>query len=117
MSKRVTLAQATDTVEADLFGRVYDLRPVTRSVEEKLRETAKQIGEDTDVDELDGDEFIEHAGRILDVLLKPSGADNRTAASKALLDAWKGEKLTRAGVWEFLTDLQRNAAGGGERPT
>lgn len=116
--KRITLAAATDTVEADVFGRIYELRQVTRSVEEKLRAIAGEAG-DKDVDDMDGDAFIAYVGEVFDVLLKPAGPDNRTAASKALLDAWKGEKVTRAGVWEFLTDLQRNGngAGGDERPT
>lgn len=116
MSKRITLAQATDTTEADVFGRVYELRPITRSVEEKLRAIGEEAG-DKDIDDLDGDEFVGYVGRFLDALLKPLGPDNRTMASKALGDAWKGEKVTRGQVWEFLQELQRNGAGGEERPT
>lgn len=113
---RVTLAAATDTVEADVFGRIYELRAVTRSVEEKLRAVADKAG-DQDVDDMDGDAFVAYVGEVFDVLLKPAGPDNRTLASKAVLDAWKGEKVTRSGIWEFLTDLQRNGTGGDERPT
>lgn len=115
MSKRVTLAAATDTVEADVFGRVYELKPVTRSVEEKLRAIADEAG-DKDFDDLDGDEFIAYVGKVFDALLKPAG-EHRTLPSKAVLEAWKGEKVTRAQVWEFLQDLQRNGTGGEERPT
>ncbi len=98
-------------VEVDLWGTMYDLLPVTRSLETPLAEAGRKVTEvltqepEAGKEEAQADQLVEAVSAVLDLRLKPQNGA-RTKASKKILDAWKADKLSVDQILDFLEDLK-----------
>lgn len=107
MVKRPSLGSpATDErVEVELWGSLYRVKEVTRSVQSKL-------------DAMDGakfetaDEAVEVIGTALEALLEP--LDGQQAGARGLIvSKWQADELSLQALERFFTDLREAA----ENPT
>lgn len=112
MGKRITLADLTgETTEVDLFGHLYTVRQVTRSVQKKLEATDKKLVAALKSD--DGDKVIDAIIGGLDALLEP--AEKSPAVGESLKDAWKNDRLSLNEINRLYESIQETAAD--DRPT
>lgn len=122
---RYSFGESTDTVTVDLFGRDFELRPITKSVSAALEQLDQANAErfkdrDLEADPLTDEEQIAFWGGILDAILKPAGSQ-RKPASAVLTDAWDRDLVEITAVEPWVLGLRRGpgfiaetAAGAGD---
>lgn len=98
---RPTLGPATPlNVEVDLFGRLFTLKTVTRSVQRSMDEMLERLNAAGEADDV-----VNAVGDLFDLLLAPTNGQ-RTTPKKIVADKWQGDELTLASLLAFLGDLQ-----------
>lgn len=100
----IDAAPVTEAPEFDLWGSVFTLRPLTRSVEAKVKETLERADA-----ALDSDQAVEMLGEMLDHLLAPE-AGKRKKASAFVVAKWQADELAIDQIETFV-DKVREAAG------
>lgn len=107
--KRPTLGAPTtdERPEVEMWGRVFHVRPLTRSVQRSLAEAEDAIAAADGVDA----EMAVVAGRF-DALLAPANGQ-RTPASKLLLEEWNADRLDVGALTRFFEQVLELVA----RPT
>ena len=102
---RIAINSAFESVEVDLWGEVYALRAVTRSVEKKAVELEKKL-----TDETDSDTIVTVIGQLLDARLLAEAGQPKP--SSAVVKKWKADELSLAQLFAFLNNLAEH-----DRPT
>lgn len=96
---RISIADSLETFEVDLWGRIFDAVPVTRSVQMRATELEREGGDVLDGEE--PDEIVAYLGKMLDLRLKPAkGA--RKLASEAIAEKWQADELSIAQLVSFV---------------
>lgn len=104
MSERLSIAQpATDPVEVELWGKVYTLKPLTRTVEMKLDEKVMEIDQLSDVSG-SLDDVVEAVATAYDLLLASSNGTPKP--STTVKKAWKDDEVSSSRLTEFFTQLR-----------
>lgn len=112
MAKRISLADlAGEATEVDLFGHIYTVRQVTRSVQKKLEGVEKKLRDALEAD--DADKVIDIIIGGLDALLEPG--EESPPVGKSLRDAWKADRLSINEINRLYESIQETAAD--DRPT
>lgn len=111
--RRLSAAEVFDEVEVDLWGEVFRLREITRSVSERIDTASKQAEEVGD--EASGDEAAAALITVIDVLLEPVNADGVTAG-ELLRARWEDDTLGLDRLAAFAESMQEEA-GARRRPT
>lgn len=93
-----------EVVEVDVFGALFTLKPVTRSVQKVLEKVEEELQGATTGDQM-ADAFAEGLG----ALLAPANG-NRAGAKKLISDKWKADELSLDQITRFFTDLQEASA-------
>lgn len=108
MTERVSIEQAFERPEFDLWGSVFVLRMMTRSIAEKWDKTsaAVQTAETND-------EAMLALGEQLDVVLEPS-SKGQAKASTQIRKKWEADELTLQHLKWFCERVGEVAF---ERPT
>jgi hypothetical protein len=109
---KLSAAELFENLEIDMWGSGYTLRPVTRSVAEKLDQAQVDV---QGVDEDDNDALVGAMLGMLDVMLAPSG-DNTTSVKDLLTKKWEADELGIDWLTAFVESLQEEA-GNRRRPT
>jgi hypothetical protein len=94
MSARIySLGEAVATGEVDIFGSVFEVRPITSSVEAALNPLERKYNALLEkADSTTGTSVVEAIGELLDVLLKPAEG-GKSKPSKLLLEKWQADEL------------------------
>lgn len=99
---RISIADSLETFEVDLWGRIFESVPVTRSVQ--MRATELERGEGEALESEEPDEIVAYLGKILDLRLKPAkGA--RKAASEVIAEKWQADELSIPTLLAFVQRL------------
>lgn len=116
MGRRITATEILDTLEVDLWGNIYNLREMTRTVSQKLTD-AQARARETAVDQ-DGDQDAAAKALIdvLDILLEPKGEFAEKPAGTMLGELWKTDKLGLDWLGAFAETL-REESDARRRPT
>src|SRR5438034_2411171 len=101
MARIVFQAAAKDPVEVEVFGSLFLLQPVTRSVQSKLDANSSKLAEI--VDGAGYDPLVEALCEGLDLLLKPS--TGTTKASTVLKREWKADNIDHRYLLQFIDQL------------
>lgn len=101
---RISLAESVSPIEVDLFGRLYNTVPVTRSVQRAAVELEKSRGEVLNEEDADADKVVEYLSLVLDLRLKPA-AGGRKPASQVIQEAWQEDKLEVSAIVDLVTEL------------
>lgn len=106
---RVKIENATKATEVDLWGAIYRIKPVTRSVRNALDELDEaqrledaDLGEDEDVS---ADRQVERVGEQWDILLEPVG--DAPPPSEVLKEKWEADEVSSATITEFDAQIAR----------
>jgi hypothetical protein len=102
VSKRITMADALEPVEVDLFGFDYEMKPATRSLVAECRPYEQKL---EDADEGDADALIAAVGALLDIRLKSANGNQRKKPSAIVKEKWEADQLTTSALMGFLADL------------
>lgn len=115
--RKLNAAELFDSLEIDLWGHVYTLRPVTRSVSARIDALQERAGELTG-DDREGDATTDDLTgtliELIDVMLQP--VDDGDDAGPLLRDMWDEDKLGLDWINAFVESLQEESAAR-RRPT
>ena len=100
---------AVEAIEVELWDRVFAVRPITRSVQNKVDELQAKLNAAADADEAVA-LFAEQIG----TLAEPTGGQKKTA-SAVIVEKWEADELEMAQIAAFVEQVQEAAAAG--RPT
>lgn len=101
---RITVPERV-TIEVELFGEVYNVVPVTKSIQAKAEAHDNALKADT------ADDLVKHYGKGLDLRLSTTRPE-QPKPSKVVLDAWKADKVTIHEVVAVLDSIVES-----DRPT
>lgn len=96
------------SVDVDLWGKVFETVPATRTVYAAITALEHKLDEIPD-DQLDDQVAV--IAEILDQRLKPAG-QGRKKASEIVVEKWAADELTIAQLYDFAERL-----GEADRPT
>jgi hypothetical protein len=110
------LRLGTDTAperpQVDVFGHLYRLRSITRSVQAGLQKAYEAM--DAMQAEADADKVIAQLAEVFDVLLEPE--EHKTKAKTVLVQKWKADELAMGAIRQFAQKLEEQAVEA-DRPT
>lgn len=102
---RISIQQAFEPVEVDLWaddgGALYNTKPVTRSVSQKVQEIqgkAAELPDDAD------DAAVELLAQVFDALLVPANG-GRKKPSAVVMAKWKADKVSQPELFAFVDNL------------
>lgn len=106
---RLTLGGGQDEpVELELWERVYQLQPLTRTVQRRVEELQGKLR-----DEADSDEAVKLFGGLLDAISKPTNGQRKTAG-QLIEEKWLADELSLGDLSAFI---ERVAEAAQQRPT
>lgn len=102
---RIAITDVYTPPEVDLWGHVFELRPVTKHLEEKLGPLQEQLEEKLDKAK-DGAEAVGLLGQLFDLQLKRVGGDGPQKKPSTLLkQKWDSSELSVRQIENFLYAL------------
>lgn len=110
--KRPTLGSSNgdgpEPIEIEMWGRIFTLRKVTRSVQRTISELSEKLDVTTD-----DDEAVVLFGDLIDAVAQPANGQRKTAGG-LINEKWLADELEVAEIQRFAVEVQEAAA---ERPT
>jgi hypothetical protein len=98
---RVAIEQDHTPVEVDLWGTVFEAKPLSRSLSGDWDEAMQRVWEAEN-----DDDSVRLLGAALDIRLKPTGGGKKKP-SAVLAEKWKADKLTVPQVNAFIQALNK----------
>lgn len=115
MKRKLSAADIFDTLEVDLWGHLYTLRAITRSIVGKFEEAQKKAAElDADEKTSDSEALAAALIGIVDIVLEPVGPI--ASAGELLTEQWEKDALGIDWLTAFVDTLTEEAQAR-RRPT
>lgn len=99
MARTISLGEALDKVEVDLFGTAFEAQPATRSLMKESEPFERELDKADD-----SDDVIAAVGRLLDIRLKSANGSKRKP-STIVKEKWEADELSTGSLLAFLADL------------
>lgn len=111
MARKLSATEIFDELEVDLWGNLYTLRTITRSISEQVDVERSKLD---DIDDNDTGQIARALITLVGIILKPKG--DAPPADELLTGRWEADELGIDWLHAFNQSLQEEAAAR-RRPT